>query len=74
MFALVEALHGADADAIHIFAFHAGFSDDVCHADISKVAFWRCGAFGHERRSTNCQASKNWLMRLRDEYFSGFGN
>jgi hypothetical protein len=28
---LVEAVHGADFNAIGIFAFDAGFSDDVSH-------------------------------------------
>src|SRR5262249_57961651 len=29
--ALVEAVHGADLDAIHVFAFDTGFVDDVSH-------------------------------------------
>jgi hypothetical protein len=29
--ALVKAIHGADFDAVGIFAFDAGFGDDVGH-------------------------------------------
>jgi hypothetical protein len=29
--ALIEAVHGADFDAIGVFALDAGFSDDVSH-------------------------------------------
>jgi hypothetical protein len=31
VFALVEAVHGANFNAIGIFAFDAGFGDDVSH-------------------------------------------
>ena len=31
VFALVKAIHGADLNAVGIFAFDAGFSDDVSH-------------------------------------------
>src|SRR5882757_4267810 len=33
---LVEAVHGADFNAIGIFAFDAGFSDDVSHPKLRK--------------------------------------
>jgi hypothetical protein len=34
--ALVEAVHRADFDAVGIFAFDAGFSDDVSHPKLRK--------------------------------------
>jgi hypothetical protein len=34
--ALVEAVDGADLNAVGIFAFDAGFSDDVSHPELRK--------------------------------------
>jgi hypothetical protein len=39
--ALVETVHGANLNAIGIFAFDAGFSDDVSHPDLRDGSFWR---------------------------------
>jgi hypothetical protein len=38
--ALVKAVHGADFNAIGIFAFDAGFSDDVSHPELRNGSFW----------------------------------
>jgi hypothetical protein len=37
--ALVEAVHGADLDAVGIFALDAGFSDDVGHPRLRNGQF-----------------------------------
>ena len=37
VFTLVEAVHGADFDAVGIFAFDAGFSDDVSHPGLRNL-------------------------------------
>jgi hypothetical protein len=36
---LVKAVHRTDLDAIGIFAFDAGFSDDVSHPRLRNVQF-----------------------------------
>jgi len=36
--ALVEAVDGADLDAVHVLAFDAGFSDDVRHGALRPVS------------------------------------
>jgi glycine cleavage system protein P-like pyridoxal-binding family len=36
--ALVEAVDGADLNAIGVFAFDAGFGDDVSHPQLRKTA------------------------------------
>ena len=43
VFTLVETVHGADFDAVGIFAFDAGFSDDVSHPGLRTVNFVRVG-------------------------------
>jgi hypothetical protein len=37
--ALVKAVHGADFDAVGIFAFDTGFSDDVSHPGLRNGQF-----------------------------------
>ena len=39
--ALVEAIHGANFDAIHIFALDAIFRDDISHGEFP-ILWWAC--------------------------------
>ena len=40
--AFVEAIYGANLDAVHIFAFDAGIGDDVGHCSVSPLGSSVC--------------------------------